>query len=219
MAPTLVLKYFDVSARGEAARLLLELGGVPFTDEMMSFADWPAYKSSTPFGQAPCLEVDGGKVLLAQSGAINRYCAKLAKLYPEDFLEAAFVDMIVCQSDDCIEPIYATNTIKDNDAKLLARAEVVKGVVSGRMTKLGEYLESLKTPFFGGSTPNFADVITFANNSFMQSGFLEGIPLDVLSAFPVLKAHHARMANFPAIATYYKTKNNPKRIGFTADAA
>lgn len=46
-----------------------------------------------------------------------------------------------------------------------------------------------------------------------------GIPLDVLSGFPVLKAHHARMANFPAIATYYKTKNNPKRIGFTADAA
>lgn len=40
----------------------------------------------------------------------------------------------------CLQPIYATNTIKDNDAKLLARAEVVKDVVAGRMTKLGEYL-------------------------------------------------------------------------------
>lgn len=33
----------------------------------------------------------------------DRYCAKLAKLYPEDPVAAAFSDMVVAQSDDCLE--------------------------------------------------------------------------------------------------------------------
>ena len=36
---------------------------------------------------SPCLEVDGE--VIAQSGAIIRYCGKLAGLYPEADLDAA----------------------------------------------------------------------------------------------------------------------------------
>ena len=48
-----------------------------------------------PFGQLPLLEVDvdGTKTLLAQSGSINRFLAKLANCAPEEPLAAAQCDM------------------------------------------------------------------------------------------------------------------------------
>ena len=46
-------------ARGEAARLAMVIGRVPFEDDRVKFADWPARKPGTPFGALPVLEVDG----------------------------------------------------------------------------------------------------------------------------------------------------------------
>ncbi|MEW5318083.1 MAG: hypothetical protein WDW38_009336 [Sanguina aurantia] len=214
MAPKLVLKYFDTAGRAESARLLLALGEVPFTDEFLDATSWPALKPLTPFGQTPVLEVDG--TLLGQSNAINLYCAKLAKLYPEDPLDAAKADMVVAQAHDCLEPLFASFGIKDAEEKLKKTQEALQGTVANRTNLLGAYLVSLKTDFFGGSKPNIADVITYVNFSILQSGAMDGIPTTILADFPTIKAHHARMAALPAIATYYKTKNNPKRVGFAA---
>lgn len=41
-------------------------------DNRIDFAEWPAFKPSTPFGQIPVLEVDGK--VIAQSGAIGEPC-------------------------------------------------------------------------------------------------------------------------------------------------
>lgn len=70
------------------------------------------------------------------------YCAKLAKMYPEDPLAAAFTDMVVCQATDCFEPLLATMGIKDPEAKMTARVDLVKatGTVGARMNSLGAYL-------------------------------------------------------------------------------
>ncbi len=43
-----------------------------------------------PFGQVPCLEVDGKKV--AQSVACLRFAGKKAGLYSDDLVEAALID-------------------------------------------------------------------------------------------------------------------------------
>ncbi len=83
----------SAARRAEATRIMLDIAGVPYEDKRVSHAEWPAIKPTTPFGQVPVLEVDGKQ--LAQSGAIERYAAKLAKLYPEDPWEAAQVDMHV----------------------------------------------------------------------------------------------------------------------------
>ena len=82
------LVYFDIDgARGEAARLAMVIGGVPFEDDRVKFADWQARKPHTPFGALPVLEHDGQTV--AQSNGINRYVGKLAGLYPNDAWQAA----------------------------------------------------------------------------------------------------------------------------------
>lgn len=46
-----------------------------------------------PYGQVPVLEVDGKKI--AQSSAICRYAAKLAKLDGENDLEKLQIDSVV----------------------------------------------------------------------------------------------------------------------------
>lgn len=50
---------FDGKGRGELARLLLAAGGKKYEDVRFSFEEWPKFKPSTPYGQAPALEVDG----------------------------------------------------------------------------------------------------------------------------------------------------------------
>jgi hypothetical protein len=48
------LVYFDIdSARGEAARLAMVIGGVPFEDDRVKLADWESLKPGTPFGALP----------------------------------------------------------------------------------------------------------------------------------------------------------------------
>ena len=96
----LKLIYFDIDgARGEAARLAMVIGGVPFEDDRVKFADWESRKPSTPFGALPVLELDGQTV--AQSNGINRYVGKLAGLYPSDAWQAALCD----EAMDAVEEI------------------------------------------------------------------------------------------------------------------
>jgi glutathione S-transferase len=73
------LVYFDIDgARGEATRLAMVIGGVPFEDDRVKFTDWESRKPATPFGALPVLDLDGQTV--AQSNGINRYVGKLAAL-------------------------------------------------------------------------------------------------------------------------------------------
>ena len=63
---------------------------VPFDDVVVPQADLTSLieAGKAPLGQLPSLEVDGK--IFCQSGAIARYCGKLAGLYPrhEDFAAA-----------------------------------------------------------------------------------------------------------------------------------
>ena len=94
-------QYFQVRARAEAARMIIAFGGLTHTEEDCSsyfgktFQECKKEAGLLPFGQLPLLEVDvdGEKTLLAQSGSINRYLAKLANCAPEDPLAAAECDM------------------------------------------------------------------------------------------------------------------------------
>ena len=42
------LTYFNVRARAEFLRLMLAQAGVPYTDERITFQEWPALKPSEP---------------------------------------------------------------------------------------------------------------------------------------------------------------------------
>uniref|UniRef100_A0A0K8TUF1 glutathione transferase n=1 Tax=Epiphyas postvittana TaxID=65032 RepID=A0A0K8TUF1_EPIPO len=85
--------YFFTKGLGEQCRLLLAYGGVEFKDIRLQYEDWPAYKSKTPFGQAPILNIDGK--IYAQSLAISRYLGRKYGLAGDDIEEAFEIDQNV----------------------------------------------------------------------------------------------------------------------------
>ncbi|CAK0880835.1 unnamed protein product, partial [Prorocentrum cordatum] len=79
--PTLKLTYFNIEGVVEKVRLALVLGGIEFEDERVSFDKWQEMKPTTKYGQLPLMQI-GDAEPLAQSGAMLRWCGRLARLYP-----------------------------------------------------------------------------------------------------------------------------------------
>eukprot|EP00955_Chlamydomonas_euryale_P098652 365159-Chlamydomonas_euryale.AAC.28 len=99
--------------RGETTRMLFNYGGIEFTEELITFEEWgKEWKNKMAdqaYGQLPILEVDGKT--LSQSGAMERYIARLAGVYPTDDWEAAKVEEAVGIVQDAFSTImYATNS-------------------------------------------------------------------------------------------------------------
>nr|WEX24894.1 glutathione S-transferase [Saccharina japonica] len=113
---TMTLTYFDFAGPAEPVRLALAMTGQPWEDKRVSFQEFSALKPGLPNGQVPVLEVHGK--LLPQSGAQLRYVGKLAGLYPEDPLEAAFVDAAVDSVVDNHMKLAPTMPEKDQAKKV-----------------------------------------------------------------------------------------------------
>lgn len=92
------LIYFEGRARIEAARLMLELAGVPYEIEAVPLDAWigqgakERMQERTPFGQLPILE--DGAFTLCQSMAINRYLARKLGFYGATIEEDARIDEV-----------------------------------------------------------------------------------------------------------------------------
>ena len=84
---SIVIHYFHLRARGEAAKLMLEYSNVPYELNTVSFPEWgggvKASGKVALFGQLPSITTPSGK-LMSQSGAIVRYIARVCKLVPSD---------------------------------------------------------------------------------------------------------------------------------------
>ena len=100
--PTLV--YWNLHGRADFCQAMLYAGGVPYDLDDTTANKWPATREDSPFGQLPYMT--HGDLTLAQGGAINRYCAKLAGIYPKDPVEAAICDMYIEEVMDIFGEIY-----------------------------------------------------------------------------------------------------------------
>jgi len=93
--------YFGGRGLGELTRTLFVIAGVNFENERL-FALPEEGQFPENLGRLPCLKiVDGsGEYIIGQSGAINRYAAKVLGLYGANELEAAKIDTLCCHLDD-----------------------------------------------------------------------------------------------------------------------
>lgn len=203
--PNLKLSYFDMDGgRGEAARLALSIGGIPFEDERIAFADWPKFEPSTPFHAIPVLEIDGQT--LAQSNGINRYVGKLAGLYPEDALQAAFCDEAMDVVEDITVPIVATFSM-DEAEKQAARKVLVAETLGPKLEQLGRRLDERGGEWFADARLTVADLKVFVWIRHLLSGNLDHLPTDLTAKrAPGILQHHDRVTGHPGVEAYYASR-------------
>jgi len=174
---------------------------ISYDDIRIEGKDWPAIKDKQPFQQLPVLEVGNQKI--AQSGAIERYVAKITHLYGANDLEAAQVDQVVEGLGDTLVKFRAANQEKDANVK----KEKHEAYFKDEFPKWGGYLEALLKAntdgkgYFVGNGVTYADIafyVTFSN-------VLEANP-SALEHFPLLAALHKRVGARPNIKHWVDTR-------------
>lgn len=229
MPPTLY--YFDIPGRAEAARLLLTLGRVEFVDKRFSFAEWPAIKPSMPFQQVPVLQLEDGR-MLAEMAAIDRYCAAITGVLPADPLVLADIEQAYFFMEDVYQPLAPVMTMERNPAataeqKAAAYQEVLQpeGPFKQRLALLDKWLAkrwnaSSPGQFLAGPQLTHVDLVLFATLSALRSGWISGLPRDILAAYPALAGFRDAVAAAPGVAAYYaKEEDEVRRAGFRTDNA
>ncbi|CDW89050.1 glutathione s-transferase [Stylonychia lemnae] len=107
------LHYFNIYGRIEPIRMLLNHAKVPYTENLISYQDWPKFKTSgiCEFEQIPVVEIGDKK--LSQSKAILRYLGKLHGYYPADPYHAYLADSYMDSFDDISPAFFQARSEKD----------------------------------------------------------------------------------------------------------
>jgi glutathione S-transferase len=178
--------------------MILAYGNIPYEYNVVSFEQWPALKadkSKCPFGQVPAMTLPSG-VTIAQSGAIARYAAKLAGLYPADPEVAAKADMIqeLTMEMNPINPIL--NWFPKDSDSYISMYQTYFAAFDERMTSVQSILGSEK--FFGGNeVPSHGDFCLFhvLDNTLT-------VKKEALDAFPTMQTWMSNMSSIPQLQKY-----------------
>lgn len=200
--PQFKLNYFDFhGGRGEPIRLALHLGGVAFEDHRFSFAQFPAVRKATPFGQVPTLEVDGAHI--TQCDALLRYAGKLAGLYPTDPLQALLCDEVNFVVEEANMRLGPTFRMSGEEQKT-ARLALVNGSMPVYLAWLQNRLQAQGGEYFADQRLTVADLKVMVDVQGLNSGRLDHVPTDLVERVaPALNAHLRRVAEHPGVRAYY----------------
>ena len=211
--PVLKLYYPDFPFwRAEVCRLALHLGGVPFEDvRAKTPEEREAFKNSgkAPFGQVPILEVDGKVV--AQTGAIARYCGKLGGFYPKnDDFAAAKVDEIIDTATDITVAVGRTFRMEAQE-KENARKELADFILPKYLKALEKIMtENGSTGFYVGNSMTIADIAMWRMWGWLNGGIVDGLPTSLLDPYPQILANFKATGEHPQISEWMKN-HYPKK--------
>jgi prostaglandin-H2 D-isomerase / glutathione transferase len=194
------LVYFDFAgSRGEECRLALHLAGVDFEDVRVKNADWPAMKSSMPFGAMPVLEI-AGKPALAHSNAILVFVGRQHGLHPTDAFEAARHEALMCAVEELRHTITPTLRISDPEQKRQAR----EALAANELKTWGSQVERQlgDGPFVGGTTLQVADLKLYMVVRWLTSGALDHVPTSVLDHCPKLLRLYRAVGEHPGVKSW-----------------
>ena len=209
------LYYFNIPFwRAEVSRLALFLGAIPFEDIRIKNESYDDFKLTgklpngklPPFRQLPVLEVDGK--LIAQTGAIARYCGKLTGLYPTDNdIDAGKIDQIIEAAQDINYIVSISSREKNSEKKKIAR-EILS---TKHLPKWFQFLENLikennKSKWFVGESITIADLAIWRLLGWLSSGMLDGVPKNILEPYKNLKEMRKEIYQHPKVKEWMLTK-------------
>lgn len=150
---------------GEAIRLALHYGGLPFRDVRLSREAFRQQRDSgaLKFGQLPCLELPS-KERVFQSAAILRLVGKRTGLYPTDEVLAARVDALMDYDADIFHGVRVLKykerfgfPEESFDTQLVVKA-LLDSVLPRHLGNLCKVLEESTTGWLAGTPkPTIAD--------------------------------------------------------------
>ena len=202
------LYYFKIPFwRAEVTRLALFIGDVPFKDYRVEGKEIDNLKETgllpnnqiAPFKQLPVLDVDGK--IIAQTGAIARFCGKLSGLYPKNNdLEAAQIDQIIEAAQDINYLVTLSGRDKEKERLALAR----KILATKHLPKWFLFLENLleknnESCFFVGNKISIADLAIWRLLGWLTSGLLDGVPTNILEPYERVKKLREKVYNHPKV--------------------
>mmetsp|Transcript_4409 Transcript_4409/g.4934 ORF Transcript_4409/g.4934 Transcript_4409/m.4934 type:complete len:220 (-) Transcript_4409:355-1014(-) len=211
MVNSLKLQYFNIHGRGEPIRALLHYKQANFTDEVITFEEWPELKGngSFPHGQLPVLEVDGYR--MNQEDAILQFLGSRHGLLLNDARGRYLVNYYLCATEDLFKTVYNKYLFGSNeDEKKAAKADLIENQLPIYLADFEKKFLAEKgdeTGWLVGGKPTIADikVVTNINTFFLHP--------DRKSCFyPVLTKHA------PNFIKYVENKTTGDFSGFFSDS-
>ena len=200
MSKKIKFVYWKVAARAQAAMMMLDAKNIDYDWDYETAKKWPSTKSEMPFGQLPVMYDDNG-ALIAQSGTITRYCAKLARLLPDMPLQCAQTEMIMDHTDDIFNAMAKCKYAGDEDKQIEAWSNFKTKVLPEKLTRLNDLLTDT---FYGGHTISAADICVFSIiNLIVRAGIK-----DCLMNFKKIYHHYSAVYMEGNIKNY--VKQNPE---------
>lgn len=219
MSPSIKLTYFPIEGAAEPIRLALILAGVDFEDHRVKGPEWQELKPSTPYGQAPVMQIDGGP-LRAQSGAMLRHVGATMSetLYPSaqlwdieealgvmgDLERAFFPSLMIGMRPQLFG--YEDGFNKTEEGQAVVK-KVREAFVQTELPKYLGFLESLMDRhgggFLCGDKPTIADCFCIPNIRKFSRGFLDHIPAECLNDNPKIVEYIERFCALPQVEGRY----------------
>ena len=197
--------------RVELARIPLFIGSIAFDDKRIAIDEFRTAKETgflkdgtrLPFHQIPCLVVDG--VSIAQTGAIGRFCGKLAGLYPkEDRISAALIDQFIDFVSDLTNLVYIpSNSPLTEGEKIEARKKLADGELKRKLDMLEDNISESQT-WTVGKDMTIADIAIWRGIGWLASDLVAGIPQPYFVKYPKITKIFKNVDNHPKISEWVR---------------
>ncbi|GAB5407433.1 MAG: hypothetical protein Aurels2KO_56640 [Aureliella sp.] len=202
--PTVI--YFDIRARAEPIRLILEEKAIAYEDRQITEHEWYELRPRTPFGWLPAYRE--GDLEIWQSHAIYRHLARKHDLYGTSEAER-----IRC---DVVEEAFADlNTLIGKAPWRLdfkrTRRDFIESELSPVLDRLERFLRTNPAgdSFWVGSSLTFVDLIALAHLDCTGSMYPEA-----MSRRSTLQEFCDGIAQLPRIAAYLRSNRRPQGIQY-----
>lgn len=202
--PTVI--YFDIRARAEPIRLILEEKAIDYEDRQITEPEWAELRPMTPFGWLPVYRE--GSLEIWQSHAIYRHLARIHDLYGTteeerircDVVEEAFADLNTLIGKPPWRPDFQRT-----------RQTFIESELSPVLDRLERFLRTNPAGerFWVGSSLTFVDLIALAHLDCTGSMFPEAMP-----GHPALQQFCDGIAQLPRIDAYLHSDRRPQGVQY-----
>lgn len=194
------LTYFNIRGLAESIRYIFAYAQVPYEDNRLEKENWPALKTSFPWGQVPVLEYQGKT--LAQSTAIARFLARKFSLTGADDFEAARCDELVDAFGDLRAEWRKSFMEQDPAKKEELKKTLLEVHVAKYFAKFDKIVEANGNNLLVGSKVTWADLgIAYGLDFFEKL-----VEPEILKSYPNLKAFKHNIESQPGVKDWLEKR-------------